>query len=170
MTTFEIVSLIANAALLVATAGATVVAWTMAIAASRDKVDAEKARDAAVEAQQETAAALAVANMIAQDALDAQRLALPPVWGTPEREAGRNAYSTKNNSGRTVIVNGLDSLPGGNVYVFVPPDLPARVENGDAVRFTAILGGATSRSGNSIELRWSYEDEPELEASTVRRF
>ncbi|MBH0054510.1 hypothetical protein I6E74_10070 [Salinibacterium sp. SWN139] len=170
MTTFETISLIVNAALLVATLGAAAVAWAMAIAAGRGKLAAEEARDAAVEAQQGAAASLSLANSIAQEALDAQRLALPPTWGSPERKGGQSSYLIRNNSGRTVILNGLESLPGGNVYAFVPPDLPMRVDHGDVVKFSAIIAGAASNSGNSVELQWSYEDQPEKVTSTIRRF
>lgn len=170
MTTFEIISLIVSAGLLIATAGATTFAWKMALEADHSKADAEKARDAAVQAQKETAAALSAANTIAKEALDAQRLALPPEWGSPEQAAGRNAYAMKNNSGRTIVVKELASVPGGNVYTFIPPDLPARVEHGDVVRFSATLGGATSSVGNSVWLRWCYEDETGPESLTVRRF
>jgi len=170
MTTFEIVSLIVNGVLTLATLGATAVAWTMAIASGRDKLVAESARDAAVSAQEKAAVALAAANTIAKDALEAQRLALPPEWGSPERVDGRNSYLVRNTSGRTVIVKELKDLPDGNAYVFLPPDLPVRVEHGDVVRFTAQFSGTASVAGKSVQLRWSYEDEPEVDSLTSRRY
>ncbi|WP_455133593.1 hypothetical protein [Microbacterium aurum] len=110
------------------------------------------------------------ANSIAQEALDAQKLALPPPWSSPELEDDGKRYSIRNTSGRTIIVAELASRPGGDVSVFIPPDLPARIQHGDVLYFTAIRGGNISNTINAVSLGWAFEDEPDLEHTTERRY
>ncbi|WP_350352259.1 hypothetical protein ABS642_03440 [Microbacterium sp. A8/3-1] len=138
--------------------------------ARNSKVDAEKARDRAVQAQQESADALQRANLISQAALDAQKLALPPAWGKPEKRAGTHKYSVQNTSGRTVVVSGIDLKPGGNIYVFDPPRVPIRVQHGDSVPFGAMPGGSGSSHDNVLILQWTFEDDPAAAETTERRF
>lgn len=76
----DLPALFINAGILVGTLAAAAIAWWQAIAAGRQKVDAEKAstraevaRTAAVATQQRAAEALAEANRIAADARDLLR-------------------------------------------------------------------------------------------------
>lgn len=145
--------------------GVSAVAAVVSVQASRrarvDVVKSELARDEAVAAQKEAAVALDKANVIAQGALDAQRLAMPAPWGQPKQRAD-GEWVIENTSGRTVTVSAVDGN-GGQIRVFIAPaDLPLRVQYGDVVPFSIISGGPTQPGGGLLTMTWSYDGETEV--------
>jgi len=167
--TTDLPALWINVGILVLTGVMALVAVVQAKAALRDAGEAKTARDEAVDAQKTAAKALDRANLIAQDALDAQRLSMPAPWGTPVRmSSNSHRFRVENTSGRTIVVTKIDSREGGNVYVFIAE--PGSVQYGASLFFTAQLGGVPSSAGNAIVLEWHYEDEPQTAHRDERGF
>lgn len=157
-----------NGGMLVATAGATTIAWKQARRARTEKNEALAARNETVTISAE---ALDRMNLIAQAALDAQRLALPAPWGTPTRLAWDSSrFRVENTSGRTMIVEGLDLGMDENITLFGGPELPQRVEYGDSILFSAHRGFARQNSGNSVVIRWRFDGDPMTIEVAERRF
>ncbi|GAA5205326.1 hypothetical protein [Microbacterium kyungheense] len=159
-----------------ATAVAAAVAWWQAIASGRLRSEAEAAsarastaRDEAVRAQQGAAISLAEANLIAQEALDAQRLSQRPPWGNVER-IDDSRYRIPNTSGRTLAVTEVNADTGGNIHVFEAVGVPASIRHGDSVVFFALTGGPTVTTGNAVTIEWHPEGEPEVSTIDTRRF
>lgn len=153
-----------NFGILVATAGAAAVAWWQAIAAGhREKAAAESARLAA-NSHQSASEALTQANEIAERALSAQVLALPPPWSVLTID-GYSAI-VRNSSGRNIIVRA--ALAEGDAPDSAEfPEMPVRVEYGDDFRFTyapSYDGGAST-----LVLEWSFEGDNRAQR-TERRF
>lgn len=160
----------------IAAAGAAAVAWWQAIVAGQRRADAEAAsaraataRDEAVSAQRGAATSLADANLIAQEALDAQRLSQRPPWGNVE-PIDDSRYRIPNTSGRTLVVTKLDADPGGNIHLFEAVGVPAIIRHGDSVVFFAMTGGQTVTTGNGVTIEWHPEGEPQLSTIDTRRF
>lgn len=161
-------ALIVNAGILVLTGVMALVAFVQARAALRDAETAKNAKNEAVAAQRASATALVEANQIAKDALDAQRRTLPAPWGVPIKLGeGKSGYGIPNTSGQTVVVNALN-VEGGDIKIFFSQDLPARVEYGDVLTFTAITGNRAG-AGAVATIVWSAEGDP-FEYTTKRHF
>lgn len=172
----ELAALIVSIGSFVAAAAAAAVAWWQAIAAGQRRADAEEAsrsassaRDEAVSAQQGAANSLAEANLIAQEALDAQRLSQRPPWGDVER-IDENRYRIPNTSGRTLIVTHVDVDPGGSIRIFDAVEVPVTIRHGDSVVFFAIAGGPTVTTGDAVTIEWHAEGEPQTSTIDKRRF
>lgn len=166
----DIPALIVNYGILIVSGISAVAAVVSVVAAqrsSRERARAEKARAEAVQAQKASAAALDEANGIAREALEAQRRALPAPWGRPTGNRDPSGFAIQNTSGKTVIVHKLDG-EGGGVKIFISQSLPARIENGDAVTFTAIAGRPTGTAAVAT-IEWSFEGSDEIQI-TERRF
>lgn len=104
------------------------------------------------------------ANRIAQEALDTQRLGMPPAWDQLVR-VDRERVAMTNTSGRNIVVRTADvEVPHGAVVVF--DDLPARVEYGDAFAFRFVAGHESPRV---LTITWSFEGEAGVQ-TTERRF
>ncbi|MFB8191251.1 hypothetical protein ACFC14_18190 [Microbacterium sp. NPDC055988] len=164
----DLPALFVNVGILVLTGAMALVAFVQARAALHDAEAAKNAKNEAVAAQKASATALVEANQIAKDALDAQRRTLPAPWGVPFRLGDdKSGYGIPNTSGQAVIVNALD-VEGGDVKLFFPQDLPAYVEYGDVLTFTAISGDRAG-AGAVATIGWSVEGDP-FEYKTKRHF
>ncbi|WP_431075156.1 hypothetical protein [Microbacterium phyllosphaerae] len=162
----DVPALIVNFGILVVN-GVAAVAAIVAVIHSRR---AKKSERGAVQAQGKAEAALDRANLIAQEALDAQRLALPAPWGTPEHRPNSHMWTVKNSSGRPIMVTDMNLGQGGNTYIFNHPPTPIRVEYGDVVSYTAMAGGGGEPLQNELILEWHFHDTPNDPRSSRRRF
>ncbi|HWI31093.1 MAG TPA: hypothetical protein VNT50_06365 [Microbacterium sp.] len=106
------------------------------------------------------------ANEISAQALEAQRLALPPAWG-PLYLVGTKRIGLTNTSGRHIIVERLAVEPPEMSRTVRVSSLPVRIEYGDdlALRYFA----PEHASPQLLIVTWRYEDEA-TERTTERRF
>ncbi len=107
----------------------------------------------------------AKANEIATEALDVQKSSLPPAWSAGIWN-GKNKLSFENQSGRHIIVTGIDPVPadaGGLLQPSTEP--PTRIEYGDMYElhvFRAMEGA------EAVQLRWHFEDETDSQITERR--
>lgn len=106
------------------------------------------------------------ANAIAQDALDAQKLALPPVWSEAQPGGGQ-VVRFQNTSGRNIVVHSLEHVTNPRWAMLDPVDkLPVRVEYGD--HFQIVMLAMYQSGAVRIKFTWAYEDEPEQRFESER--
>jgi len=99
------------------------------------------------------------ANSIASEALEVQRQTLPPEWSAAE-EAGKYLVQFRNQSGRTLVVHGVEARPDRfQGLVHLTEALPNQIEHGDVLKVSAMksLGGGAS----SLRIVWRYLGEDE---------
>lgn len=163
MTSFEAVSLIISAALLVATASATAIAWSKAIASRNDRERAEAAAQRALTAQEDAAVALRRAADAQERLADAAR---KDAWGVPRRTTG-DGWAIRNSSGKPIQVEELEvDPPTATELVKAEKRLPAFVASGDFLYFTA--QSRYTLSVRAISVHWNFPEGDGARHTSVR--
>lgn len=163
MTAFEIISLIINGALLVATAVATAIAWGKANEARAERGKAEDAATRALAAQEGAADALARSAQ-AHEALAAEATRRP-AWTGPRHVRG-DIRAVVNTSGRRVTVSAVPTKPEGTEkYLTLMQPLPATLEPGEEFQYAALTRAFGSPMG--MTLVWRFDGDGEENTTYV---
>ncbi|MEV4689425.1 hypothetical protein [Microbacterium sp. LWH3-1.2] len=163
MSAFEVISLIINGALLVATAVATAIAWGKANEARAERGKAEDAANRALAAQEGAADALA-RSAEAHEALVAEATRRPP-WTGPRHVRGEIRAVT-NTSGRRVTVSAAPTKPEGTEnYLTLMQPLPCTLEPGEEFQYAALTRAFGAPTG--MTLVWSFDGDSEENTTYV---
>ena len=163
MSAFEVISLIVNGALLVATAVATAIAWGKANEARAERGKAEEAANRALAAQEGAAAALDRSAQ-AHEALAAEATRRP-TWTGPRHVRG-DVRAVVNTSGRRVTVSAAPTKPEGTErHLTLIETLPCTLEPGEEFQYAALTGHSGSPKGMSLV--WCFEGDREENTTYV---